>query len=268
MIEFLFWFFLCGLVIACIQDLRRTEVDNWLNTLIFIGGSAFLIFSSIFQANYWFLVFGLFSFICLFIISNLMYYGRIFAGGDYRLLIAIFALFVSSSFILILENIGIFIFLLFLSGSLWGILLSLFFYLKKSKEVNREMIRIGKKFYFKYLFLACVLIAFLGIYNFIFLVLSCFILFSFVLFIFTKAIEKEVMIVSLFPNKLRLGDVLVSDVRVGKRIVKVDWGGLNDKTLGLLKKYKGKIKIKNGIPFVPAFLIAFLLFWFFKERIL
>ena len=83
------------------------------------------------------------------------------------------------------------------------------------------------------------------------------------------------MVKSVAVKDLREGDWLVDDVKVvvkeapdlksgetREKVLKADWDGLSKKDLELLAKVRKKIKIKEGIPFVPAFLIAFILWWF------
>ena len=62
-------------------------------------------------------------------------------------------------------------------------------------------------------------------------------------------------------NKLTEGDWAARDVKYkGKIICKKDSYGLTKLEINLLKKHKfKKILIKEGIPFVPSFLIGFLI---------
>ena len=63
---------------------------------------------------------------------------------------------------------------------------------------------------------------------------------------------------------LREGDWLNKDIKVKGKIIRADWDGLSLKDIELLKNKK-KVEIKEGLPFVPAFLIAFLLYVFAKN---
>jgi len=58
---------------------------------------------------------------------NLFYYGRVFAGGDAKLLIAMTAFFVGVSFYESMINIGVFVLFLMISGSVYGLGYSGFF---------------------------------------------------------------------------------------------------------------------------------------------
>jgi prepilin signal peptidase PulO-like enzyme (type II secretory pathway) len=74
------------------------------------------------------------------------------------------------------------------------------------------------------------------------------------------------MIVLINPRKLTEGDWLYEKVKVGRKIVRPNWEGLSQEELILLRRYKRKIKVKQGIPFVPAFFFAFILL-LFKDNI-
>jgi len=100
-----------------------------------------------------------------------------------------------------------------------------------------------------------------------------FLLFAILFFVFpilvgfAKSVEKVVMIKELNGKELREGDWLVRDVKVGGKVVRADWEGLQKEDLELLRKKK-KVKIKEGIPFVPGFFIGFLFYWFAKDWVL
>jgi len=87
--------------------------------------------------------------------------------------------------------------------------------------------------------------------------------------IFVKSVEKTCMLKFVEPEKLTEGDWIAKNVIVNKKRI------AGPKDLGIEKKQikqlielkrKGLIKkilIKEGIPFVPSFLIAFIItFWF------
>ena len=52
-----------------------------------------------------------------------------------------------------------------------------------------------------------------------------------------------------------------------QKTIKAKWDGLSDADIKLLKKKKKFVLIRQGIPFVPVFLITFLILiyiWFYK----
>lgn len=80
-----------------------------------------------------------------------------------------------------------------------------------------------------------------------------------------KIIEETIFIKKVNPKKLVEGDWIITDIKINnKTIVKKTEIGLTKKDIEKIKKYyeKGKIKhiyIKEGMPFVPSFLIAFII---------
>ena len=80
----IFW-----MIMGSIQDIKRREVENWWNFSLIIFALAFRAFFSIENSNYWYLVWGLIGLAAGFIIANIFYYGRMFAGGDAKLLMAL-----------------------------------------------------------------------------------------------------------------------------------------------------------------------------------
>lgn len=267
MINFLFVLFLIGVFIASIQDLRKREVDNYINFFLLVSGAVFLIFYSIFSWNYWVLVFAAASFAIMFILGNAFYYGRVFAGGDSKLMIAMFSLFVAASLKETILNIGFFILFLMIAGSIYGIFYSGYLVSRNFKSFKNEAWKEMRNGLFKsFMFLGLFLALSSYFYPFL-LVMAIFCWIFLFLFISGKAIEKTCLINKIPASKAREGDWIVYPVKIGSRTIKPDWEGLTKKDLVLLKKFKGKITVKDGLPFVPAFFIG-LIIWFFRMQIL
>ena len=264
--NFVFWFYLVGLVIASFQDLKRREVDNWLNLLLIVGGFGYLIFEAIY-GNFNLLYFGILSFFCVFILANLFYYSRIFAGGDAKLLVAMFALFAAPSLFEMIINVVSFAFLLLLAGGLWGLCFGGVLFFKNWKKVRKEFLGMLISRYSIILFGLGVIFLIMGIWKIIILFLGIFVLVSYFLWIFAKSIEKKIMIKNIRGKDLREGDWLVDDVKIGKKLIESSFEGLSKSDVALLRKKKF-VKIKEGLPFVPGFLIAFLIWVFYQQEIL
>ena len=99
----------------------------------------------------------------------------------------------------------------------------------------------------------------IGFFEELFFVLGIFIFGIPYVFIYAKAIDETCMIKKINPKELTEGDWLYKDVKISKnKIIKANWEGLSLKEIKLLKKSKKQILIRQGIPFVPVFLIAFL----------
>ncbi len=109
-------------------------------------------------------------------------------------------------------------------------------------------------------------------FGILFLVLGFFAmpLFYFALFIFIfpyfylfiRAVDEFCMVKEVSVSKLTVGDWLYKDVKVGRKMVRAKWEGLNEEEIKLLNKKK-KVLVKYGIEFSPVFLISFVLFWIF-----
>mgnify|MGYP001594423394 FL=1 len=122
---FLFAIALLWIIFASMQDIRKREVANWLNfSLLALALSYRAFYSSIYD-DYIFFLFGFFGVIIFGIFAYAFYYSRVFAGGDAKLLIALGAVFPFEKPMDFIILPFIFIFLLFLSGSIYGLVYSL-----------------------------------------------------------------------------------------------------------------------------------------------
>jgi Flp pilus assembly protein protease CpaA len=247
---------------AVIMDLRTREIANWLNFSLIIFALGFRFFYSLFEMDHFgFFYQGLIGFLIFFVLSNLFYYGRIFAGGDQKLMMALGTVLpFSLDFVYNLKIFGAFIFLFLIVGAVYGLFASLYFGFKNFKKFRKEFVKqlnLNRKFVIVFLFLSCV-----------FLVLSFFssVFFSFGLFFFimpyfylyVKSVDEASMVRKIKTDKLTLGDLLYKDVKVGRNIVKATWDGLTEKDLKLLKK-KDFVYVRYGVQFAPVFLISFIL---------
>ena len=262
MFGFLFWLFFIGIVVAGLQDLKRREVDNWLNLFLLVVSFSFVFFKAIVEKDSSIIFQAGFAVVLLFVVMNLFYYGRVFAGGDAKLLFAMTVFFIGVSFNETLINVGIFVLFLMLAGSVYGLIYSLVLYIKDFEKVNKEMCCFAKELGIWYLALGVVMLL-LGFVNWMFFVFGILVLLGLGLYVFAKGLEMVSMIRVISGRDLREGDWLVDDVRVGKKVIKADWDGLSLEDVELLKNRK-KVKIKDGLPFVPAFLIAFLAYVFLR----
>ena len=178
---------------------------------------------------------------------------------------AMTAFFVGTTFYLTLTNIGIFLLFLMLSGSVYGLLYSFVLYSKDFKKVNVEMQKVSRGQ--GWALVAGLIVMALGFVSFIFLVIGIIAVLTMGLYVFAKGLEAVSMIKVVSGKELREGDWLVDDIKAKGKTIKADWDGLSLNDIKLLKGKK-KVKIKDGLPFVPAFLIAFLGYVFLKDYVL
>jgi Flp pilus assembly protein protease CpaA len=245
-------------IMAIIQDFKRREVANWLNFSLIIFALSYRLFYSILSNSYSFFIQGVIGFLIFLVLGNLFYYSRIFAGGDAKLFIALGSIIPFS--LLFKENVPVFIvfiisFLIF--GGIYGVLYSFFILFRNRKQFSKLFKSEFKKR--KSLFLIAIIfsiISFILVYQNKTLILFplVFLLFP-LMYIYAKSLE-ECMCVEVNVNKLTEGDWLYQNVTVKGKTIKASWDGLTPRDIELLKKYKKKVKLKQGIPFTPAFLFA------------
>jgi len=262
------------LLIGSYTDIRTREVPDWVNLgLIGVGFGVNLLFSIIFfEIN--FILASVTGFAIFFGIAWLMFYTGQWGGGDSKVLMGLGAIigvdFLSKQFFL-------FHFLInaLLIGALYGILWSIFMIFKNrmkfmkifKKSIKNKKVILVRKIMIA-LFFILVLIAILVPDNFIklsILYLAVVLILTFYLWIIIKAVENSCMLKYVTPMQLTEGDWIAKDVKVkGKYFTgPKDLGIEKKKIKKLIKLYKArkikKILIKEGIPFVPSFLIAYII---------
>lgn len=249
--------------IASLQDLKKREVWNWLNFSLIAFALAYRAFYAIVNSDSMFFIFGLAGVIVAVALGYAFYYSRVFAGGDAKLLMGLGAVIPLADSIL--GNVIIFvvfIFLLMASGSLYGILWSFGLVLQNKrvfwKEFRKQIGKYRKLFYVSVVLFVLFLIFPVITRELVMIVLPVIILIFPLLYTYAKAVEESCMVVLVKTGDLTEGDWLYQTVRVGKKTIKPNWEGLSTSELKILKKKKGTVLIKQGIPFVPAFFFALL----------
>lgn len=259
---FLIFLGLIWIVFAVIQDLKKREIANWLNFSLVIFALAFRFFYSLFNDQGFGLFYqGMIGFGILFLIGNLFYYGKVFAGGDAKLMIALGAVIpFSNNFYLNLNSIFIFLIFFLVAGAFYGIILSIFLVIKNKrrfyKEFSKQFIR-NKTIFYIFAVVGLIFIVFAFFQN-LFLYLGILIFISPYVYFSAKSIDESCMIRKLDTNKLTEGDWLYKSIKIGNKFIEARWSGLNKEEIALLRKRKKKVLIRQGIPFSPVFLISYL----------
>ena len=248
---------------AVVQDIRKREVGNWWNFSLIALSLSYWAFLSVLSQDYRYILFGIAGFAVFFIIANLFYYSRVFAGGDAKLLMGLGPVLIFSfSWLEVFKFWGYFLILFLFLGGIYGLLYSFVLVYRNLEDFKKRIRYFGKKFrklfFFSLIIGVCSLIIVLVLKQHILALFSLIILLTPILLVYAKGVEESCMIKKKNPQELTEGDWLYEKVKIGKRIIKPDWEGLSEKELKILKKYKGKVKIKEGIPFTPAFLFAFI----------
>ena len=130
----IFW-----MIIASIEDFKKREVENWWNFSLIIFILVFKIFLSIETGDYRYFFGGIIGLFIGLGLCNLFYYGRMFAGGDAKLLIALGVILPMSlnwkDNLLIL---GSFLILLLALGAIYGLVYCLFITLLNLNNFKKE----------------------------------------------------------------------------------------------------------------------------------
>ena len=259
---FLFSIALLWILFATIQDVRTREVANWITfSLLSIGFVSRILFSI--SNGLEMVYFGLMSTLILFSFSMIFYYGRVFAGGDAKLLIGLGMFIPGDTYSSVFYNSLIFTLSLLLIGAIYSVFWSFYVAISRKKTFVREFRRYGEYYLVSTLFViltflfSYLLKVNLGIYL-IFSIGSFYVL----TYPYLRSIDKS-MIVLYDPRKLTPGDWIVEDVKVGNRIIRRSVDGLSEKDISFLIRSNKKVLVKEGAPFVPAFLITFVLMVFF-----
>ena len=258
------------LFIASYADIKTKEVPDWLNYgFIFAVLGIRTIFSLELGADI--LISGILGFAICFLIALLFSYTNQWGGGDSKLLMGMGAVigiefpFSETSFTLLW-----FFLALLLLGGIYGLLWMVFLAIKKKEEfmaVWQKKIRQ----YFVTHFLITIASIFFIISVFFYPFLWPLILFPpivFYLIVFINAVEESCFLIRKNISDLTEGDWLAEDVKVNTKIV------LSERTLEkvdlkklyalLYRKQVSEVLIKEGVPFVPSFLLAYLAILFGK----
>ncbi len=265
----LFW-----LAIASIQDFKKREVENWWSFSLIAFVLVYRAFISIESSSIMYFVWGLIGLVVGFALMNAFYYARVFAGGDAKLLMALCALLpLSYDWVSNLLVLLVFLISSILVGGVYGLIYSFILMIKNFKRFRKEYEKSFKNykklFYLSLCFALLAFIAFFIADNKVLLLLGIIMLLSPFLFSFAKAVEESCMIGFVKVKNLTIGDWLAEKIRVKNKIIKPYWEGLNEKELNLIRKYlKKDVLIKQGIPFVPVFFLAFIVAFLLIYKVL
>jgi len=248
----------------------------WLEYVVSIIFIAIWFFTKSFNLDYLtpvFLVFGIFI-----ILGNIMYYTKVSGGADVKILLALAVAF-STTPVFLHQSYNLYIPLLsgfvfssspfifdFIVNSLFvgfvfGLIFSLIMalrnknvFVKSFKETNRKYFLLKMIF----LFFGIVFIV-LSLSDGVFIILGVALLIIPYLIVFVNSVQQSCMIKSKSWKELTEGDWLVNNVKIGKTTLKKSADGLTKKDILLIKKSGKKVLVLDGMPFVPVFLISVIL---------
>jgi len=256
---------LVALIFASIHDLKTREVPDWLSYSLIAAGFGVRIFHSLIFRDFMYLGYGLIGFAAMFIIGLIMYYTKQWGGGDAKLIMGLGVVFASSAFNGQNFLLGFWINILIV-GALYGLVWSAYLavrdrkaFVKSFKKIlieKKRMRRIATLF--GALVIICIIFVQVDYIRFILGIVGLFFIAYSYIVIFVKAVEDSSMYKWLPVSKLTEGDWVAKPVYVKKKLICGPKDlGLEKKQIAALKKAKvKKVFVKEGIPFVPSFLLA------------
>ncbi|MBI4150783.1 prepilin peptidase [Candidatus Woesearchaeota archaeon] len=259
------------LLYASYTDLKSTEVPDWLTHAGIVAGVILHIIMAVLARSWQPLIeggLGLGIFVAL---GYLMYYTSQWGGGDSKILMAVGSL-LGLQFNLSHPMVA-FVINILLAGAVYGLGWTFFIAIKHRKDFAKQYENVRCVSVFRQIrwasYGALALFAVVAFFvddlllRLIVLLIGVLIPFLAQMTLFIKAVEK-CMVRKATPSQLMEGDWIVKDVVVaGKRITGPDDLGISlaqiKKLQSLAKKRKITLLVKDGIPFVPSFLIAFVM---------
>jgi Flp pilus assembly protein protease CpaA len=273
MIEFIYGICVFILAIGTFTDFKIREVPDWLNYSGIAAGLGLRLIWSFYSFDWSFIIEGAIGLGVFSGIAVAMFYLGQWGGGDAKIMMALGAL-LGLKFDI--SNIAVaFLVWSVVVGGAYGLVWSVGLALRNWAEFRKKYseLRVKRNFARAKMFVVGIAIVSLiasffisEIYFKLLLVtLAMIIFFTYHLILFVKSVEFCCMYKTVSPKELTEGDWIAKDINVkGRRICGPKDLGIEKKQINDLIKLKiKKILIKVGIPFVPSFLISFILAWIF-----
>ncbi|MBI4143812.1 prepilin peptidase [Candidatus Woesearchaeota archaeon] len=254
------------LVVGSITDLRSREVSDWLCYAGIASGVGIALVSSVYAFSFISLLKSLLGLLVFGVIGWLFYFSNQWASGDAFVLAGVGAFF---GFELSVDSLWLgFVFDLFVVASFYSVfwLVWLAF-----SNWSRFIVQFPKSVaFFSWTKGSLFVLIFILMFSLFFpswygLVLAVLVFLLFYLLPFAHAVQQCCFIKRISPSGLTLGDWLGESIKVGgKVIVSKEKRGLGAQDIELIMRLHSQgrlstVMLKTGIPFVPAFLLAFLL---------
>ncbi|MCD4666448.1 A24 family peptidase [archaeon] len=255
------------LVIATISDIRTREVPDFISYILFPLAILTLLYVIIFNKQYDIILPSILTFLIFLAKALIMYYSKQWGGGDTKLLIAlslVVAVYPKTMLNYFSPNLNfsfplIFIINLLLFGALYGFIYTFVLAVKNRKKISK--LKVNKIFLLPPIVLFIISFFVDPKLRFIVLILALLLLIYPYLVKYIKVIERKFMIKKIPISKLTEGDWVTHDIYYKKKLIyPKKTPGISLEQIKLLKKCKIKnVIIKIGIPFIPSFLIAFII---------
>ena len=256
------------LFFASWSDLKSREVPDWLSFSLIILGLGGSLSYALLLGEWSRFLYSVLGFLAGVVFGLVMFYTGQWGGGDAKLVMGLGAVFGLSwhHFPLLV----VFLMLTMVVGAVYGVLFGFFLAIRNwvvFKKSLKEFVALPKVMAVrKLVVMASLFLVVFGLwlpFPFRFLVWTLVILglIGYYLVLMMKVLEKTCMVKQYPVFKLTEGDWIFKEVIIrGKRV----WGpkdlGITLEQIATLKKLKAKqVWVKEGVPFVPSFFIAYIL---------
>ena len=252
------------LALATISDFRKKEVPNFLSFFLLFSAIGIRIMFFIFNPSLEAAFKPLFGLAFALPVAFVLYYLKQWGGADAKLFIALGIALGWSNERFSIVNFSL---LLLVAGGVYGIAFLIYLAVKQRKKLNfrNELRKRKKQFAFAiFVTLIIVFLSFKFVYVLPFALLP---VAAFFASVFGKKLDR-LFVKQVKPEELVEGDWIAQKYSDGNKIIctpkTIATKRIIRKLIALKKKKKlNYIKVKEGIPFIPSFLIAFVLLYFF-----
>lgn len=262
-----------ALIVGSITDFKKREVPDYLSySLIFIGFGISIIYSILFDNTY--ILQTLQGFAIGIALAYAMFYLGQWGGGDSKVLIGVGTILGFNIFNAIGEK--NFLLLMFLGGiiiigSIYGLFFSAYLAIKNKEKffksakfwMEKKYVKISRRILLVFTSICLLVIIFIvpNEYKFLLLPIVAVLFFIFYIWLFVKIVEESCMIKKISVDKLTEGDWINENIYIkNKLIVGPKDLGISKEQIRMLKKNNIKyVLVKEGIPFIPVFLLSFVL---------
>ncbi|MAG15865.1 hypothetical protein CMO88_02285 [Candidatus Woesearchaeota archaeon] len=268
-------------------DIKKREVPDWLNYGLMVFGLGTNLLLSIVFWTWTYIAYSITGMLAFFAIAYVMFYTGQWGGGDSKMLIGLGAVFglplsLTSPYLNSNSFLISFWFNLLLAGVIYAFLWSIIIAVRNRKKFVKEAkIRLNKNVKTRrtlLLIATMIFLASLVVDDYLTkLLLATFASLSILMIymsVFSKSVEKVGMLKLVKPEVLTEGDWIAKNISSGKKIIAGPKDlGISKKQIKQLNKLYSQKKIKKvlikvGIPFVPSFLVAFIVTIFYGNILL
>lgn len=262
---------LTALIFASISDIKIKEVPDWLSFSLIISGLIIRLLSSIIYTEYSYFLYGLFGLASMFVVGEILYHTKLWGGGDAKLLMGLGTTLATTPFYLETSKLPflltLFMFIIF-SGVVYGIIWSFSLIFKEPKKFREEFKKTNQapeSKIIKILSLVVIILLFVGLFllsisngikSLILIFVILFLIYPY-LFIAVRTLE-HIYFYNLLPiNKVVEGDWIAKDIKKNNKVIFNRKAAITKRDIKYLKSLNIKqVLIKDGIPFVPPFLLG------------